>query len=135
MSQPDSCPRCGGTEFREIECGADTCDSPLFYSYECRCCELTCVGWGETWREGTDEFDEAFPPTKWKAEVIECLSATKPLSDEDRALLRETMAVKGEENSATIQQRLALLREAYEMPEDADADARLTAQDILKPFG
>ena len=43
MDEP--CPRCGGTEFDEHECGSDTWDSYSVTCYSCRACGL----WYNTW--------------------------------------------------------------------------------------
>jgi len=59
---PEKCPRCGGTEFREIDCGPDGYDDDITYTSEiCRACCLYHSGWTDKWfvdcETWTDEED------------------------------------------------------------------------------
>ena len=47
VDQP--CPRCGGTEFDEHECGDDTWDSYSVPYYICRGCGLWFNTWTDAW--------------------------------------------------------------------------------------
>ena len=55
--KPCVCPRCGGTEFEEIECGPDTWEDDVFYiSYRCKKCGLWYDGWTEKWYVDVDSW-------------------------------------------------------------------------------
>jgi hypothetical protein len=46
----ETCPRCGGTEFRQLDCGPDSYEDDRFwFSYQCRACELWWDGWEDKW--------------------------------------------------------------------------------------
>lgn len=46
----EACPRCGGVEFHEVECGPDGYDDDVTYtSYVCSKCELWYDGWNGRW--------------------------------------------------------------------------------------
>lgn len=48
-SQQD-CPRCGGKDFLEHDCGPDTYDDDITYtSYQCKSCGLWYDGWRDKW--------------------------------------------------------------------------------------
>jgi hypothetical protein len=55
--QPKSCPRCKGTDFREIDCGM--ADDIFWNSYVCRSCGLYYSGWSRQWFVGgKDSLDD-----------------------------------------------------------------------------
>lgn len=44
------CPRCGGTEFYDHDCGPDSYEDDIFYlSYSCKDCKLWYDGWSHKW--------------------------------------------------------------------------------------
>lgn len=44
------CPRCGGTQFRELDCGPDSYDDDIVYvSQVCIGCGLYHSGWTDKW--------------------------------------------------------------------------------------
>ena len=44
------CPRCGGTEFNEFDCGPDSYDDDIAYTSEtCKTCGLYHSGWTDKW--------------------------------------------------------------------------------------
>ena len=46
----DDCPRCGGSVFREIDCGPDSWDDDVSYtSFICKDCGLYYSGWTQKW--------------------------------------------------------------------------------------
>jgi ribosomal protein S27AE len=45
-----TCPRCGSTRFREVDCGPDTYEDDIFYiSQVCTNCGLWLSGWTDRW--------------------------------------------------------------------------------------
>lgn len=62
------CPRCGGTDFRDIDCGPDSYDDDITYTSEkCNSCGLWYDGWSHKWlidcecwqdAEGCEEYKE-----------------------------------------------------------------------------
>lgn len=66
----DKCPRCGHTEFDEVDCGPDSYEDDITYtSYRCQSCKLFYDGWAEDWYEveGWWEVEDAKP---WKPEDV-----------------------------------------------------------------
>lgn len=48
----ETCPRCGGADYHEFECGDDSWDSYSHTVYVCVWCELNYHDWGDYWFEG-----------------------------------------------------------------------------------
>jgi hypothetical protein len=45
-----TCPRCGGKDFVEVDCGPDSYDDDIFYiSQICQKCKLWHSGWTDKW--------------------------------------------------------------------------------------
>ncbi len=50
MNDTLQCPRCGGTDFTEHDCGPDSYDDDIFYiSESCNRCGLWHDGWTDRW--------------------------------------------------------------------------------------
>lgn len=50
MSDELKCPRCGGVEFRELDCGPDTYDDDITWTSQiCESCGLYHSGWTGKW--------------------------------------------------------------------------------------
>jgi len=50
INEPKVCPRCGYTDFRDVDCGPDSWDDDIFYiSYVCKKCSLWYDGWKNKW--------------------------------------------------------------------------------------
>lgn len=60
MSDELICPRCGGTYFREVDCGPDGYDDDITYTSDiCQKCELWHNGWDDKWYiDGSSWADE-----------------------------------------------------------------------------
>lgn len=59
MSEQLTCPRCGGTEFYDIDCGPDSWDDDIFYiSERCKKCELWHDGWNDNWYDNIDSWQD-----------------------------------------------------------------------------
>lgn len=53
------CPRCGGKEFTEHDCGPDGYDDDIFYlSWSCDACGLWFDGWDDKWYIDVDNWTE-----------------------------------------------------------------------------
>jgi ribosomal protein S27AE len=62
----EQCPRCGGLEFREVECGPDNYENDITYRSDiCSNCGLYYSGWSNKWlvdcenwlnEEGAEEY-------------------------------------------------------------------------------
>ena len=63
------CPRCKGTEFKEIDCGPDGYEDDIFYLSDiCKKCGLYFSGWTNKWyidcdnwtdEEDSEEYEES----------------------------------------------------------------------------
>ena len=50
MEEWEKCPRCGGEDFRTVDCGPDTYDDDITYTSEiCNKCGLWYSGWTDKW--------------------------------------------------------------------------------------
>ena len=50
VADETKCPRCGGTAFREIDCGPDGYNDDITYTSEiCEACGLYLSGWTNKW--------------------------------------------------------------------------------------
>lgn len=61
------CPRCGGREFIEHECGPDTYeDDVAWISYTCKNCRLRYAGWREVWVDNCETWQEEEDAVEWQ---------------------------------------------------------------------
>ena len=66
-SEPRKCPRCGGTEFTEFDCGPDSYENDIFYtSYKCKRCGLWYDSWREKWYVGVDSWRDVEDAEEYK---------------------------------------------------------------------
>lgn len=56
---PLTCPRCGGTNFRELECGYDTYEDDRTWMADiCTACGLYYSGWLDMWLTDCESWGE-----------------------------------------------------------------------------
>jgi hypothetical protein len=56
----DKCPRCGGTEFKEVDCGPDSREDDISYTSEiCKSCGLWHDGWIDKWLIDCEHWQDA----------------------------------------------------------------------------
>jgi len=61
------CPRCGSTEFLDLDCGPDTWDDDVTYiSYKCEKCGLWYDGWHNKWYINVDSWQEVEEAEEYK---------------------------------------------------------------------
>lgn len=68
MSHDDLiCPRCGGREFRELDCGPDSWEDDIYYiSHLCQACGLYYSGWTERWLIDCDTWQDEADCEEWQ---------------------------------------------------------------------
>lgn len=64
------CPRCGGTDFREIDCGPDGYEDDIVYSSDiCTSCGLYHSGWSLLWLIDCDNWQDEDGATEFRDET------------------------------------------------------------------
>jgi hypothetical protein len=63
------CPRCGGIEFAQVDCGPDSYDDDIFYiSDVCKKCGLWHDGWDDKWYANVESWREVEDADEWQSE-------------------------------------------------------------------
>ena len=73
MSKEDKliCPRCGSSDFDEIDCGPDSYEDDIAYeSYRCQKCSLWYDGWGDKWFDNINSWQDVEGAEEWKPEEV-----------------------------------------------------------------
>lgn len=71
MSNEDRmvCPRCGGTQFSQRDCGPDGWDDDIFYiSDVCETCGLWHDGWTDKWYVDVDTWSDVEGADEYQSE-------------------------------------------------------------------
>ena len=60
------CPRCGESDFDEVDCGPDSYDDDVTYtSYRCQGCKLWYDGWVNKWFDDIESWRDTEDAEEW----------------------------------------------------------------------